>query len=97
MRLNTVGTSINTSESLYVSGTTILNNTTTCTSSLNVSGITTLSSGTITGTLSFGSQIANYIINLRGTNNYGFGINSGMLRYNSDGNHTFFCAGTQRG
>ena len=41
MRLNTVGTSINTS--LYISGTTRLNNTTTCTSSLNVSGTTTLS------------------------------------------------------
>ena len=40
MRLNTAGTSINTS--LYVSGLTIFNNATTCTSSLNVSGITTL-------------------------------------------------------
>jgi len=37
MRLNTAGTSISTS--LYVSGLTILNNITTCTSSLNVSGI----------------------------------------------------------
>ena len=37
MRLNTAGISINTS--LYVSGLTILNNITTCTSSLNVSGL----------------------------------------------------------
>jgi hypothetical protein len=62
MRLNTVGTSINTT--LHISGTTILKNSTTCSSSLNVSGITTLNSGTITGTLSFGSQIANYVIYL---------------------------------
>ena len=40
MRLNTGGISIHTS--LYISGTTKLNNTTTCTSSLNVSGRTTL-------------------------------------------------------
>ena len=40
MRLNTAGTSINTS--LYISGTTIINSTHTCTSSLNVSGTTTL-------------------------------------------------------
>jgi hypothetical protein len=39
MRLNTGGISMNTS--LYVSGTTIFNNTTTCLSSLNVSGVTT--------------------------------------------------------
>ncbi len=40
MRLNSAGTSINTS--LYISGTTIINSAHTCTSSLNVSGITTL-------------------------------------------------------
>jgi hypothetical protein len=43
MRLNTAGTSINTS--LYISGTTILNYTITCRSSLNVSGFTTLNGG----------------------------------------------------
>jgi hypothetical protein len=41
MRLNTVGTSINTS--LYISGTTTINNATTCLSSLNVSGTTVIS------------------------------------------------------
>ncbi len=41
MRLNTAGSSINTS--LYVSGLTILNNTTTCRSSFNVSRVTILS------------------------------------------------------
>ncbi len=45
MRLNTAGTSINTS--LYVSGLTILNNSTTCLSSLNVSGTTTFSNNVI--------------------------------------------------
>jgi hypothetical protein len=47
MRLNTAGTSINTS--LYISGTTILNNTTTCTSSLNISGNTILNNSLIVG------------------------------------------------
>ena len=40
MRLNTSGISINTS--LYISGVTTLNNATTCTSSLNVSGVSNL-------------------------------------------------------
>ena len=45
MRLNTAGTSINTS--LYVSGLTIFNNASTHISTLNVSGVTTLSNNTI--------------------------------------------------
>ena len=44
MRLNSAGTSINTS--LYVSGLTTFNNIITCLSSLNVSGVTTLSGNT---------------------------------------------------
>ena len=32
------------------------------------------------GTLNFDSRIENFLINLWGTNEYGFGINSGMLR-----------------
>ena len=65
---------------------------------LNING-SSLSIGTntsISGTLSFGSRIENFLINLWGTNSYGFGINSSMLRYNSEGNHTFFCSGTER-
>jgi hypothetical protein len=34
------------------------------------------------GTLNFGSRIADFIINLWSTNEYGFGINGGTLRYN---------------
>ena len=40
-------------------------------------------------------RVQNYLIKLWG-NEYGFGINSSMLRYNSDGNHTCFSAGVQR-
>ncbi len=40
-------------------------------------------------------RVQNYLIELWG-NEYVFGINSSMLRYNSDGNHTCFSAGVQR-
>jgi hypothetical protein len=68
MRINTTGTSINTS--LYISGTTTLNNTTTCLSSLNVSGITILQGDK----LNFPNILNQYKINLWGLNEYGFGI-----------------------
>jgi hypothetical protein len=55
-----------------------------------------LSGGTITGDLAFTNRISNFIINLWGINEYGFGINGGMLRYNSQGSHTFFSGGVQR-
>ncbi len=45
---------------------------------------------TCTGTLNFGNRIQDFIINLWSTNEYGFGINGSMLRYNSMGRHTFF-------
>ncbi len=50
---------------------------------------------TINGALDFGSRIQDYIINLWGSGNYGFGINGGTLRYNSDGVHKFYCGGTE--
>ena len=72
MRLNTVGTSINTS--LYISGTTRLNNTTTCTSSLNVSGTTTLSNNVtcasslnVSGTSNIGPLFINNFTGLQNT------------------------------
>ena len=86
MRLNTVGTSINTSlyittinSSLYVSGTTILNNTTTCRSSLNVSGITTLSNNVtcvsslnVSGTTTLSNNVTCVSsLNVSGTSNIG--------------------------
>ncbi len=49
----------------------------------------------LTGILTFGSRVQDFLIKLCG-NNYGFGINSGMLRYNSGGSHTFFSGGVQR-
>ena len=57
---------------------------------LNISGTTTLNSGTINGTLSLGSRIENYLINLWGTNNYGFGITAGTLMYSSQSFHKFY-------
>jgi len=50
---------------------------------------------TIDGTLDFGSVVRDYIINLWGSGNYGFGVNSSTLRYNSDGVHKFYCGGTE--
>jgi hypothetical protein len=63
MRLNTAGTSINTS--LYVSGLTIFNNATTCRSSLNVSGTTT-----------FNNSSTNFWYNTPGTRFTNNGFNS---------------------
>jgi len=63
-----------------------------------------LSGGTMTGdlnittatkVLNFGSRTEDYLIRLFGTD-YGFGINGGVLRYNSAANHVFYCAGTER-
>jgi hypothetical protein len=67
MRLNTAGTSINTS--LYVSGLTILNNTTTCRSSLNVSGNTILNNSLIVG-----NNNSYPTIQLGSTNGYNLGV-----------------------
>ena len=47
----------------------------------------------ITGTLSFGSRVQDFLIYLFGSD-YGFGINGSTLRYNSGGgNHAFYSAG----
>ncbi len=46
--------------------------------------------------LRFGSRISNFLRNLWSTNEYGFGVNSGMLRYNSMDRHTFFSGGVER-
>ena len=70
MRINTTGTSINTS--LYISGTTTLNNTTTCLSSLNVSGITT-----------FNNSSTNFWYNTPGTSFINNGFTS-FLSLNSN-------------
>ena len=71
MRLNSAGISINTS--LYISGTTIINNTTTCTSSFNVSGSTALnnltcnSSLNVSGTSNIGPLFINNFTGLQNT------------------------------
>jgi hypothetical protein len=83
MRLNTTGTSINTS--LYVSGLTIFNNNITCLSSLNVSGITTFKNSTTNfwynspgtyftnnGFTSYFTLNANVIVNGGGVNSQPF-------------------------
>jgi len=46
--------------------------------------------------LRFGNRISNFLINLWSVNEYGFGINGGMLRYNSNDRHTFFSGGAER-
>jgi hypothetical protein len=56
--------------------------------------VTIPNSLTIGGTLDFGNRIQDYIIYLWGTT-YGFGINGGTLRYNSDGVHKFYCGGAE--
>ncbi len=82
MRLNTAGTSINTS--LYISGTTNLNNTTPCLSSLNVSGITTLSNNTIiNGNVGIGKGNPNCRLSI--STNAGNSVNSYAIRISSDG------------
>ena len=71
MRLNSAGISINTS--LYISGITIINNTTTCTSSFNVSGSTALnnltcnSSLNVSGTSNIGPLFINNFTGLQNT------------------------------
>jgi hypothetical protein len=39
--------------------------------------------------LNFPNTLDQYKINLRGTNNYGFGIAASTLQYTSQGNHSF--------
>jgi len=73
---------------LYVNGTTYLNGDVETTGNLNLT--------TANKTLNFGSRVADYLIQLYGTNAYGFGINGGVLRYNSSENHVFYCNGTER-
>jgi hypothetical protein len=82
MRLNTTGISINTS--LYISWTTILNNTS-CLSSFNVSGTTPLNGNK----LNFPNILNQFKINLWGTNNYGFGVADSTLQYSSQVTHKF--------
>ena len=72
MRLNSAGISMNTS--LYISGTTIINNNTTCISSLNVSGTTTLSNNVtcvsslnVSGTSNIGPLFINNFTGLQNT------------------------------
>ena len=72
MRLNSAGISMNTS--LYISGTTIINNNTTCVSSLNVSGTTTLSNNVtcvsslnVSGTSNIGPLFINNFTGLQNT------------------------------
>jgi len=69
----------------------------------SITEVFTVDNGNVTATgniqtnsLSFGSRIENFLINLWGTNSYGFGMNDSTLRYNSAANHTFFSNGTQR-
>ena len=57
--------------------------------------ITIPNSLTIDTNLYFTNRIQDHILNLWGTANYSFGINSGTLRYNSDGVHKFYCGGTE--
>ena len=46
--------------------------------------------GDISGTLNFGSRVQNFLINLYGTNEYGFGITGGALMYHCMGSHNFY-------
>ena len=57
--------------------------------------VTIPNSLTIDGSLYFTNRIQDHILNLYGTANYSFGINSGTLRYNSDGVHKFYCGGAE--
>jgi hypothetical protein len=57
--------------------------------------VTIPNSLTIDTNLYFTNRIQDHILNLYGTANYSFGINSGTLRYNSDGVHKFYCGGAE--
>ncbi len=46
--------------------------------------------------LNFESRTQSFLINFYGVNEYGFGINRSMLRYNSADRHTFFSGGVER-
>ena len=65
----------------------------------NINGSTINLNGnlTTTGTLSFGSRVSDFLIYLWG-NDYGFGINGGVLRYNvpNGASHIFYHGTTDR-